>query len=217
MNRISEFEKRLSPDLRAIWKDLKDPASIQAYLDRLPYVAEERDRSPLDVMRDRQCHCLDGGIFAALALSRLGHRPLILDLQPEPGTDDDHVLALFRVQGGWGAIAKSNYVNLRYREPIYRNLRELAMTYFEWYTDSNRQKTLRAYTRPLDLSRLDEAEWMWSEAGIRKVSTHLYRLQGVKLITEEHAAALSPADERAYSANTQGTDFDWVFGIRPNP
>ena len=217
MNTIPGFEKRLAPALRAKFRELTSPSAIQAYLDGLPYVAEERDRSPLAVMQDRQCHCLDGGIFAALALRRLGHPPLILDLQPDPGTDDDHVLALFRENRGWGAIAKSNYVNLRYREPVYRDVRELAMTYFEWYTDANRQKTLRAYTRPLDLRRLDRYEWMWNETGIRQVSRRLYRLKPVPLIPAGSAAVLSPSDERTYAANTQGTDFDWVFGIRPNP
>jgi hypothetical protein len=120
----SEFESRLTPNLLNTFQRLSSPADIQAYLDSIPYIAEDLNRSPLRVMTDGQAHCLDGGIFAALALARLNHRPLILDLVPEPGADDDHVLALFQQNGYWGCIAKSNYAFLRFREPVYRGLRE---------------------------------------------------------------------------------------------
>ena len=101
MNGISEFESRLPQPLRTVFQSLKSPTAVQAYLDGLPYKAEELDRSPLQVMTDGQAHCLDGGIFAALALWRIGFRPLLLDLVPAPGMDDDHVLALFQVEGLW--------------------------------------------------------------------------------------------------------------------
>ncbi len=213
---ISEFESRLNPKLSKTFRRLSSPVDVQAYLDSLPYIAEELDRSPLRVMTDRQAHCLDGGIFAALVLARLGHRPLILDLVPQPGTDDDHVLALFKHNGNWGCIAKSNYVLLRFREPVYRNLHELAMTYFEGYTNTEKQKTLRGYTRPLDLSGFS-SDWMWSEAGIAKISKRLYRLKPFPLIPPEDAAILSLSDERFYQANTLGTDMKWAFGVRDNP
>jgi len=215
MNNLVEFESRLAADQRKILLALGCPFAIQAYLDSIPYVAEERDRSPLAVMQDCQAHCLDGGIFAALALRRIGQRPLILDLVPEPGKDDDHVLALYRFKGAWGAIAKSNYVGLRFREPVYRSLHELVMTYFEWFNDLAREKTLRAFTRPLDLSRLDHCDWMWDEDGIRQVSRHLYRLKPITLLTPAGVGILSPLDDRSYLANTQGTNFDWVYGVRP--
>ena len=216
MNIISEFESRLTPGLLEIFRHLSTPSAIQAYLDSFPYIAEELDRSPLRVMTDGQAHCLEGGIFAALALARLGHRPLILDLVPEPGADDDHVLALFQFNGHWGCIAKSNNVFLRFREPIYRSLRELAMTYFESYTSTKKQKTLRGYTRPLDLSPFGP-EWMWSEAGIAEISRRFYRRKPIPLITLDDANRLSLADERFYNANTLGTNFEWAFGVRENP
>jgi hypothetical protein len=193
---------------------LKSPVAVQEYLDSIPYKAEELDRSPLRVMTDGQAHCLDGGIFAALSLWRIGFRPLILDLVPAPGMDDDHVLALFQVDGLWGAIAKSNYANLRYREPVYRSLREMAMTYFEHYYDLQRRKTLRAYTRPLNLALFRDASWMWSEEGVIKVSRRLYGLKPIPLISEASAARLSLADERSYKGGTYGTDFSWAYGAR---
>ncbi len=216
MTLTSEFESHLSRDLRKTFRGLSTPMGIQAYLDSFPYIAEELDRSPLRVMTDRQAHCLDGGIFAALALSRLGHRPLILDLVPEPGTDDDHVLALFQHNGHWGCIAKSNYAFLRFREPVHRSLRELAMTYFESYTNTEKKKTLRGYTRPLDLSAF-APDWTWSEARIAEITQRFYRRKPIPLISPEDAASLSLSDERFYKANTLGTNFDWAFGVRDNP
>jgi hypothetical protein len=216
MINITEFELRLTPDLLKKFCSLSSPADIQAYLDNIPYVAEELDRSPLHVLTDGQAHCLDGGIFAALALMRLGYRPLILDLVPDPGTDDDHVLALYQLSGKWGCIAKSNYAFLRFREPVYRSLRELAMTFFESYTNTEREKTLRGYTYPLDLTGFDQ-DWMWSELRIAEISHRLYCRKTIPLISADDASRLSLADERFYQANTVGTNFEWAFGVRENP
>ena len=213
-NAITEFERRLPQPLRSLFRGLNSPQAVQEYLDSIPYKAEELDRSPLRVMTDGQAHCLDGGIFAALALWRIGFQPLILDLVPAPGTDDDHVLALFRVDGLWGALAKSNYPNLRFREPVHLSLRELAMTYFEFFFNLQREKTLRAYTRPLDLKRFQDPAWMWDEEGVKKISKRLYSLKPVPLISETTAARLSLSDERTYKAGTYGTDFSWSYGMR---
>lgn len=215
MINLSEFETHLTPKLLRIFKGLSSPSAIQAYLDSIPYIAEELDRSPLRVMTDRQAHCLDGGIFAALALNRLGHPQLITDLVPDPGEDDDHVLALFRSHDRWGCIAKSNYAFLRFREPVYLSLRELAMSYFEAYTNNEKRKTLRGYTHPLDLSAF-APDWMWSEAGISKISKRLYRRKPIPLVSREITSNLSISDERFYQANTLGTNFDWIFGVREN-
>jgi hypothetical protein len=216
MINITEFELRLTPDLVKKFYSLSSPADIQAYLDNIPYVAEELDRSPLRVLTDGQAHCLDGGIFAALGLLRLGHRPLILDLVPEPGADDDHVLALYQLNGKWGCIAKSNYAFLRFREPVYRSLRELVMTFFESYTNTEREKTLRGYTHPLDLTGFDQ-DWMWSELRIAEISHRFYCRKTIPLISADDASRLSLADERFYQANTVGTNFEWAFGVRENP
>ena len=210
---IAEFESRLSAGLRSQFQSLTSPTAIQAYLDSLPYRAEELDRSPLRVMTDGQGHCLDGGVFAALALSRLG--PLIIDLRPDPGMDDDHVLALFQYQGNWGALAKSNYPNLRFREPVHRTLRELAMTYFEFYFSVKQEKTLRGYTLPFDLSPF-KPDWMWSEAAMAVLCRRFYSRKMVPLISPETAAILSLSDERTYTAGTLGVDMSWTYGIRDN-
>ena len=96
---IEIFLSKLPAEKQEILCGFRSPYQVQAYLDSLPYIAEERDRSPLEVMLDGQAHCLDGGLMAAVGLRCLGFAPLIIDLVPEPGKDDDHVLALFQVDG----------------------------------------------------------------------------------------------------------------------
>lgn len=205
------FEYPPHGELFSLFRQLETPPAIQAYLDSLPYVGEELNRSPLQVMRDRQCHCLDGALLAALALEQLGFAARIIDLVPEPGTDDDHVLAIFQINGCYGAIAKSNFVGLRYREPIYRSLRELAMSYFEVFFNIHGQKTLRAYTRPLNLARFDRFDWRATETGVEKVVNALYSLKPVALIDATQAVNLSNIDKRSYEAGMLGTNIEGLY------
>ena len=109
--------------------------------------------------------------------------------------------------------AKSNFSGLRYREPIYRSLRELAMSYFEDFFNSQGEKTLRAYTRPLNLASYDRYGWVWSEAGVARISKRLYSLKPIPLITAQQAAALSPVDARSYTAGMYGTDPAGLFKL----
>jgi hypothetical protein len=217
MTFISDFESQLPKAQYKQFQNLDTPFAIQEYLDGLPYLAEERDRSPLNVMLDGQCHCLDGGLLAVLALWRIGFQPLMIDLVPDPGMDDDHVLALYKLDGRWGAVAKSNYVNLGFREAVYRNLRELVMTYFEHYCSVTQTKTLRGYTRPFDVSRYVHLNWAVDEIGANKLFyQHFYKRKPVPLITPQMAARLNGIPDRAYKAETLYTDLNWSFGIRPN-
>jgi hypothetical protein len=216
MSTIAEFERRLPRSLQRTFRSLKTPADIQRYLDGLPYVGENQDRCPLDVMRDAQCHCLDGGLMAAVALRRIGDPGLLVDLVPAHdrtghNLDDDHVLALFRRHGGWGAIAKSNYAWLRYREPVYRSLRELAMSYFEVYFSLDAVKSLRGYTRPLDISTYDRLDYAWSESGAAELYRRLYRRKMVPLISEQAESHLQAVDQRAYNSGSMGVDLNWVY------
>ena len=209
---LEEFKNTLTHSLLKGMNDLNTPREIQDYLDDLQYIAEERNRSPVNVMKDRQAHCLDGGILAALALHRLGYPALIIDLVPQPNTDDDHVLALFRIDGFWGAVAKSNYAGLRFREAVFRNLRELAMSYFEKFFNASKEKTLRAYTRPLDLASCQPYAWLNDEEALKKVISRFYNYKPIPLISRKSAALLTPVDERSYMAGTYGTDPDWIYG-----
>jgi len=211
------LEEVLNKAERKVFLGLHTPTRLQAYLDSLPYIAEERNRSPLAVLRDGQCHCYDGALLAAAALRRMGYLPLLIELWPEPGMDDDHVLALYRVDGCWGAVAKSNYAGLRFREPIHRTLRELALTYFENFYSLERVKTLRSYTRPFDLTRMDALNWETDERGVAVIEKRLHDLRRYPLLTPKMAENLSPVDERAYHAGMYGTNIEQSFGRRENP
>jgi hypothetical protein len=209
------FVSHLPTDLQRQFRRLDSPFAIQEYLDGMRYIGEERDRSPLNVMLDRQCHCLDGGFLAALILWQIGHQPLLIDLRPEPGKDDDHVLALYQVEGRWGAVAKSNYVHLGFREPVYKNLRELVMSYFEHYVSVHQEKTLRGYTRPLNASRYLHLHWAWDESGANRLyHEHFYRRKAIPLVSSRMAQRLSPVTDRIYAAETLHTNLEQSFGNR---
>ncbi len=205
------FIDALDEHNRRIFLAFQSPCDIQAYLDSIPYVGEDRNRSPLQVMQDRQCHCLDGGMLGALALSYLGFPPLLVDLVPEPGTDDDHVLAIYKVEGHYGAVAKSNFSALRFREPVYASLRELVMTYFDVFFNVDGLKTLRGYTRPLNLSAFDRYGWQTSEEGAAVVTRRLYSLKPIPVVTPSMVKRLSPMDERAYRTNMLGVNMDGLY------
>ena len=215
MSFLTEFQSHLPSQLRQTFTSLKTPFAIQEYLDSLTYKGEERDRSPLNVMLDHQSHCLDGGFLAALALWQIGFKPLVIDIVPDPGVDDDHVLALYQIEGRWGALAKTNYINLGFREPVYKNLRELVMTYFEHYVSIHQKKVLTGYTRPIDASHYTHLHWAWDETGANILYyKHFYGRKPVPLITKSMARRLSPVTDKAYQAEILHTDLKESFGNR---
>jgi len=215
MDFIRQFESRLPKHLRKKFNRLSTPFEIQEYLQSLLYKGEERDRSPLHVMLDGQGHCLDGGFLAALCLWRIGFKPLLIDIVPDPGVDDDHVLALYQIEGRWGALAKTNYINLGFREPVYKNLRELVMTYFEHYVSIHQQKCLTGYTRIFDASRYARYNWAWDEAGANNVyHKYFYGRKPIRLLTSSMAQRLSRVSDQAYAAETLFTNLNESFGNR---
>lgn len=187
----------------ALLRRLGPPHRIQRFLDDLDYdVAGAACRSPRRVLAERRVQCLDGALFAAAALRAQGHPPLIVDL--EAVQDDDHVIAVFRQRGHWGAIARSNYSGLRFREPVYRTLRELVMSYFESYFNLRRQKTLRRYSRPVDLARFDRRGWMTSEQDLWYIAEHLCTIPHQAVVPRKLVARLSPVEPVLFEAGLVG-------------
>jgi hypothetical protein len=205
------FEGYLNSHERDFFLGLDAPAKIQAFLDEVQYPATDRNRRPLNMLRDRQGHCLDGALFAATALRRLGFPPLLVDIFPEPGLDDDHVLAIYKVNGCFGALAKSNFVTLRSRQPVYRSLRELVMSYFDGYFNVNGVRSLRSYTLPLHLETYDATGWMWDDTGADAVERSLLKLQRIPLITPAMAERLDNADPLTYRAGTLATNPEGLY------
>ncbi len=205
------FIDHLNATEKVLVQGFRHPIDIQAYLDSIPYVGENKNRTPLEVIRDGHCHCLDGGLFAAAALRLLGYPPLLMDLVPEPGTDDDHVLAVFKYNNRYGAVAKSNFAGLRYREPVYASLRELAMSYFEMFYNIEGYKTLRGYTRPLNLANYDRYEWETASSGVEVVVKRFYALKSTPLLEDAGIRFLSKVDRRSYEAGMLGANFDGLY------
>lgn len=181
-------------DLGLAWREyrklrsLDTPARIQAYLDAIPSNFEPGGETVLpvrEVMRQRRAHCIEGAFLAALALWVNGERPLVMHLKAV--NDYHHVITLFKRGRYWGAISKTNAVYLRYRDPIYRSLRELALSYVHEYANRSGQKTLRAYSRPLDLSRVDPAKWVCAEVDCWEVHDRLYELPHTRLVNAAQA------------------------------
>ena len=183
---------------------LRTPHGIQRALDAMPYHLADTAWSPRHVLRERTAHCLEGAVFAATALRVLGYPPLLLDL--EAVQDTDHVVAVYRRGGHWGAIAKSNYSGLRARVPAYRTLRELVMSYFDDYFNLRGERTLRSYSRPVSLSRFDRAHpgWMLSEGDLWFIPEHLLVIRHQRLLPAPIVRALTRVDRRTFQAGLVG-------------
>ncbi len=179
-------------------RSLKDPHAIQRFIDEMPYHLADTAWSPRRVLQEETSHCLEGAIFAAAALRANGYPPLIFDLEAEG--DTDHVVALFRINGHWGSIAKSNYTGCRYREPVYRSLRELAMSYFEGYFNLRRERSLRTFSRPVNLARFDRLHWMTTEKPVWFIAEYLFTIHHYKLLRPNMAKTLHRLDERSFRA-----------------
>lgn len=201
--------KLKNKELSQLLQPLDSPVKIQEFLDSIPYNTTKRTLSPLLVFRERMAHCMDGGMFAAAALRRLGYPPLIVDLSAE--NDDDHIIAVFREGACWGAVAKSNTTVLRFREPVYRTLRELAMSYFDMYYNLNGEKSLRSYSRTIDLSRFDDREWETTEDDLEFIGDHTYTVRHYPLLTKKQILSLGKVPKYLYDAGFSGADIDGLY------
>lgn len=191
---------------RSVLRALTTPEKIQRFLDSIGYNNEKSGptcRSPRRVLRDHTAQCIEGALFGAAALRVNGFPPLVLDLEAND-RDDDHVIAIYRQHGHWGAVAKSNFAGLRFREPVYRNLRELAMSYFEHYFNLDAEKTLRTYSRPVNLARFDRIEWMTAERDLWDISDYLFSIPHRPLLPAPLARRLYRVDPRLFAAGCLG-------------
>lgn len=189
-------------NIRTLLRFLTTPLKIQQFLDNCTYNHEPLLRSPLEVLLARKAHCLDGAVFAAAGLRHIGYKPLLMDLRAV--NDDDHVLALFQIGRSWGALAKSNYSGLRYREPIYRSLRELAISYFDDYFNLRAERTLRQYSRPLNLDKRWGNNWLVSSEIVEEIGCSLDNLRHYNLLNKIQIRQLTRIDRRLFEAGKLG-------------
>jgi hypothetical protein len=179
-------------------RSLKGPYGIQRLLDDMPYHLEDTAWSPRRVLRENTSHCYEGALFAAAALRMNGYPPLIWDLEAE--RDTDHVIAIYRIDGCWGAVAKSNFTGCRFREPVYRSLRELAMSYFNIYHNLRGERTLRTFSRPVHMKRFDHLNWMTTEKPVWFVAEYLLKIPHTRLLTDKQVKRLHRVDRRLFRA-----------------
>jgi hypothetical protein len=191
----------MSSELRAL-RALKTPAGVQRYLDDMPYHLAGTAWSPRVVLREKTAHCLEGAAFAAAALRVLGFPPLILDLEADQ--DTDHVIAIFKSRGHWGAVAQSNFTGCRYRDPVYRTLRELALSYFNVYFNLRGERTLRRYSQPVNLARFDRLHWMTTEKNIWFIAEYLCEIPHRPLLKRGVEKNLTRIDARTMRSEMLG-------------
>jgi len=185
-------------------KTLSDPNEIQGFLDSIDYNPNDECRSPRWVMKKRSAHCFEGALFAAAALDFIGYKPLLVDMRSY--NDDDHVIAVFKEDGHWGAVAKSNFTTLRYREPVYRSLRELVMSYFDFYFNVNGEKSLRSYSPPLDLTRYNNLNWATTDDDLEYIGDKLEQLHHYEVVTKKMISKLKLASATVLKAGLMGSN-----------
>jgi hypothetical protein len=193
-------------------KTMNNPDKIQGFLDTVEYNPVYECRSPRWVIRKKSAHCFEGALFAAAAMAYNGYKPLIIDLKAF--NDDDHVLAVFREDNLWGAIGKSNFTTLRYREPVYRSLRELVMSYFDFYFNLDGDKSLRSYSVPLDLSIYNKRNWMTTDEDLEFIGDKLEQLRHYPVIDDKLIKKLFRASKTMLEAGMLGSKPEGLYKPR---
>lgn len=187
---------RLTREEKSVFKKLTSPIKIQEFLDLMPMNWEKKGEtymSPRRVLKAKKMHCFEGALFAAAALWLQGEPSLLLDLQAEG--DDDHVVTLYRRNGHWGAISKTNHAVLRFRDPVYKTVRELALTYFhEYCREGDGKKSLYAYsTKPFNLKKLGRY-WVTTEEDLFDIVNALDETPHTIIVPKKNSRFLRTAD-----------------------
>ena len=190
-------------------KTFTDPWSIQVFLDSIDYNPAYECRSPRWVMKKRSAHCFEGALFAAASLGFIGYKPMIVDMKAF--NDDDHVIAVFREDQYWGAVAKSNFTTLRFREPVYRSLRELIMSYFDFFFNIYGEKSLRSYSLPFDLNNYNKWDWATTDDDLEYIGDKIESLHHFPVVTGKMIKNLSIASDSMLKAGMLGSNEDGLF------
>jgi len=190
-------------------KTLNDPGKIQEFLDSIEYNPSCECRSPRHVIRKRSAHCFEGALLAAAALEFNGYKPLIADMKAF--NDDDHVIAVFRIDGHWGSVAKSNFTTLRYREPVYRSLRELVMSYFDFYFNTDGEKSLRSFSLPLDLTIYNKLFWTTTDEDLEYIGDKLEMMRHYPVVSDKMIRNLKKASAPVLSVALLGSNEKGLF------
>jgi len=181
------------------FKSLSCPDKIQSYLDSLLYNPEDASLSPRYVLLSGDGHCLEGAMLAAAVLEFHGHPPLVVDLQ-SLSFDDPHVIAVYQYKSRWGSIAKSNTSLLAGRSPVYGSIRELVLSYFDFYFDYSGKKSLLAYSNPINLNDYNDQNWRTSEDDLMDLGISFNHYPHQKILSSNEMRSLSKASDRVREA-----------------
>lgn len=180
-----------------ILKRLSSPPKIQDFLNTLKINFEEKGEtcmSPRRVLRQREAHCMEGAMFACAALQFHGHKPLVIDLRARR-PDDDHIVTVFQAGKYWGGITKTNHAVLRYREPVYKSIRELVLSFFHEYFNDKGLKTLREYTHPINISRFNKKGWQTAEEELFYIPEYIDNAKHYPILNFRQIRGLRKADK----------------------
>ena len=171
--------KDFSPAERRLIARLRTPASVQHYLNRLPYNQEPHGRATLrsfsGVVRHRCAHCLEAVLFSAVVLEQHGYPPLALSFESIDALD--HVIFVYRHRGRWGSIARSRDPGLHGRRPVFATPRALAMSYVDPYVDFTGRVTGYALVNLAEIM----GEYNW-----RTAATNVWKVERVLLDYPHH-------------------------------
>jgi hypothetical protein len=198
-------------------KFFKTPAEVQALVDALPYNTDKLTRCPKEALLARKVHCFDGALLACAALKHMNY-PGYGIVYLNAVADDGHALCVFKSKDGksWGAIGKSNFSGLRYRDPIYPDIKTLVYSYFDNYFNIRRKRTLRGYTNPIALegAKFDKLNWEFDNKAVPIIEQELYKAKEFKLLSAAQEKSLTPVDERSAKAGMLGIDLAGCYGAK---
>lgn len=198
-----------TPKELSLIRRFQKPYDIQQFLDSIPYNPVGECRSPRKVLSDPKAHCFEGALFGAAMLRELGYLPLIVDMVA--ANDDDHVIAVFKSGNLWGAVAKSNTSALRFREPVYRSVRELIMSYFDFYFNILGDKSLLSWSRPVNLNRFNNRNWSTTDEDLEFIGDYLATIRHYPTAPAEVLSGLEKADKLLMDAVFLGANQDGLF------
>ncbi|TSC65363.1 MAG: hypothetical protein G01um101477_508 [Candidatus Doudnabacteria bacterium Gr01-1014_77] len=190
------FKVFTSKELK-VFEKLNTPKKVQDFINKIPINFEMKGEtylSPREVLKQNRAHCAEGAVLAATIFWYNGGKPLLMDMKTTPN-DDEHVVALFNQNGFWGAISKTNHAVLRYREPIYKTVRELALSYFHEYFKDSGQKTLRSYSDPFDLSKMRKKDWLTTKENLWDIIDSLDSSKHHQILNKKQIRGLRKADQ----------------------
>jgi len=208
MKTIHTYENFSRDEIKFL-KRLKSPSDIQQFLNESKYNPDYVTCSPRKIIQSQTANCFEGALFASAALRVFGHKPVIVDLIAE--NDDDHVIALFKQNNRYGAVAKSNTTTLRFREPVYKSLRELIMSYFDFYFNTLGEKSLRSYSVPVNLERFDKYNWMTTENDLEFIGNYLFTIKHYSLLNKKMIRDLEIADKEIVNLCFTGSVEEGLF------